>query len=239
MLWYKAWLETRWRLLLSLGTAGFFLALFRTMGARVGAGLSAPPPGARPIAGLALAVTSMVVVIYSWLAGTGIVTQSSFRTAKGLHGSTFFTLSLPVSRFRLLATRAGLGWLEMTGIIGANCWGMWLALPVVRGAVTGTEMFEHAVAVAACATSLYFLSVLLGTFLDEPWRMWGGMLAFLALWLLSNFGSLPASADIIRAMGEGSPMVAHTMPWTTMIFSLGSAVVLFIAAWRVVQVREY
>jgi hypothetical protein len=186
MLWYKGWLETQFKLGMSLGMAGLFLVLFHSIGARVGAGLSAPPPGARPIAGLALGAMCFVVIVFTWLAGAGIATQPSFQATKGLHGSTQFTLSLPVSRLRLLAIRAVLGWLEMTFVSGAYCCGMWLALPVVRGAVTAVEMFEYATALVACATSLYFLSVLLGTFLDEVWRMWGSMIAFGALWALSS-----------------------------------------------------
>jgi hypothetical protein len=65
------------------------------------------------------------------------------------------------------------------------------------------------------------------------------MIAFGALWLVSNFAPLPASVDIIRAMGDGSPLVAHTMPWFARAFSVGSAAVLFFAALKIVQAREY
>jgi len=34
-----------------------------------------------------------------YLAGAGVRTQSAFQRMQGLHGSTYFTLSLPVSRF--------------------------------------------------------------------------------------------------------------------------------------------
>jgi hypothetical protein len=81
--------------------------------------------------------------------------------------------------------------------------------------------------------------VFLATFLDEMARMKGGMIAFGALWALSSFIPLPASMDIIRAMGDGSPLVAHTMPWGAMAFSLVLAAALFFAASRIVQAREY
>jgi hypothetical protein len=45
--------------------------------------------------------------------------------------------------------------------------------------------------------------------------------------------------NIIRATEEGSPLVAHTMPWAAMIFALGLAAVLFTAALKVVESREY
>jgi len=80
---------------------------------------------------------------------------------------------------------------------------------------------------------------MLATFLDDLWRMKGGMIAFGALWALSSLTPLPASVDIIRAMGDGSPIVAHTVPWTTMAFSLALAAILFFAALKVAQTREY
>jgi hypothetical protein len=234
MLWYKGWHETRIRLSIAGVMMVFYLTVFHFMQA------TAPPPGAKPAAAFALGATIFIVNFYTWLAGAGIATQASFQATKGLHGSTFFTLSLPVSRFRLLAVRACIGWLEMTGLIGAWCCGCWLLLPVVRESVTAMDTFEYAVVLIACGSSLYFLSVLLATFLDDLWRMWGGMIAFGGLWLLSSYAPLPVSVNIVRAMlGESSPLLAHTMPWTTMSFSLGLAAVLFLAALKIAQAREY
>jgi len=235
MLWYKGWLETRFKLFVSLCFMAFFLIFANTVGAKT------PPPGAKSavFGFIVFSIPSFVVVICTWLAGAGIATQPSFQATKGLHGSTLFTLSLPVSRFRLLAVRASTGWLGMAGLIGVECSGMWLLLPGLKRAATATEMFEFAGAVLACASALYFLSVLLATLLDDQWRMWSTMLGAVALWWLPSHTPLPASADIFRAMGEGSPLLAHTMPWTAMSVSLALAAILFIAALKVVQAREY
>jgi len=184
-------------------------------------------------------IPTLVVMVTAMLSGAGIATQPSFQATKGLHGSTLFTLSLPVSRFRLLAIRAGLGWLEMAGVIGTFCCGMWFASSQLKGAATGVEMLEYAETLIACASALYFLSVVMATFFDDQWRMWGTMLGSAALWWVSTHTPLPASANIFRAMGEGSPLLAHTMPWTAMAFSLVLAAILFFAALKIVQAREY
>ncbi|MCP5110825.1 MAG: hypothetical protein GY953_08330, partial [bacterium] len=184
--------------------------------------------------GLLVAVATSIM-----FAGAGIATQPSFQATKGLHGSTLFTLSLPVSRFRLLAVRAGLGWLEMAGFIGAMCCGLWILSPALRSAITPEEMFRQAVALVVCVTGLYCIPVLLATFLDDQWRLSGSMIVFGALWWLFNYTPLPASANIFRAMGDSSPLIAHTMPWLAMSISLGLAAVLFFAALKVVQSREY
>ena len=235
MLWHKGWMETRFRLLFTLGFTTVILVL------QYSVRTAAPLPGAKnPALGLVmLSNPTLVLMVCSMLGGAGIVTQPSLQASKGLHGSTLFTLTLPVSRLRLLAVRAGIGWLEGAGVIGALCCGMWLVSPAFRAMATPVEMLEYAGTLIACASALYCLSVLLATFLDDQWRAWGTMIASAALWWLSSHTPLPASADIFRAMAKGSPLIAHTMPWTAMAFSLGLAAILFFAALKVVQTREY
>lgn len=217
-----------------LGCMVFYLIVFYSMRTTAG------PPGARPAYGFGLTATTFAIMLYTWLAGAGINTQPSFQATKGLHGSTLFTLSLPVSRLRLLTVRASIGWLEMAGGIVAWCYGAWLLLPVIRGSVSAVYMLEYVVALIVCASSLYFLSVLLGTLLDDQWRMWTTFMASGALWMLCSFVRLPASVNIVRAiMGESSPLIAHTMPWTAMLFSLALTTAFSLAAMKIVRLREY
>jgi hypothetical protein len=234
MLWYKGWLETRYRLLFALAFFGILL-----IQAYMLRGAKPQVPAAETVRIFAISTIFLVVTLCGMVSGAGIATQPSIQAAKGLHGSMYFTLSLPVSRFRLLAVRAGLGWLEVAGGIAALCIGMWILLRVLNAAARPEEMFEHALTLIACASALYFVSVLLATFLEEQWRVFGNMISFAALWWIPNHTAFPASANIFRAMGEASPLLAHTMPWTAMAFSLELAAILFFAALKVVQLREY
>jgi hypothetical protein len=235
MLWHKGWLETRFRLLFTLGFTTLILAL------QYSTRTAASPPGGKGAAvGLVMFSNPvLVLMICSLLGGAGIVTQPSLQATKGLHGSTLFTLSLPVSRLRLLAIRASIGWFEAAGVIGALCCGMWLVSPAFRAMTTPVELLEYAGTLMACASALYCVTVLLSTFLDDQWRAWGSMITSAALWWLSAHTPLPTYVDIFRAMREGSPLLTHTMPWTAMAFSLGLAAVLLFAALKVVQTREY
>jgi hypothetical protein len=235
MLWHKGWLETRFRLLFVLGFTAVNLGL--QYSARTAA---IPPHGRNPALGLILfSNPTLVLMVCALLGGAGIITQPSLQATKGLHGSTLFTLSMPVSRFRLLAVRASIGGLEAVGVIAMLCCGMWLVSPAFRAIGTPVEMLEYAGTLIACGSALYCLSVLLATFLDDQWRAWGTMIASAALWWLSTHTPLPASADIFRAMRDGSPLIAHTLPWPAMVFSLALAAILFLAALKVVQTREY
>ncbi len=230
MLWYKGWLETRFRLVFSLAFIGLILFLLH----------SVPPENKSKIfAILEYSTLSILMVICAMLAGAGIVTQAPFQAKKGLQASTLFTLSLPVSRLRLLAVRAGLGWLEAAGTIAVLCCGMWLISPPLKRMTTPVEMLEYAGTLIACVSVIYFLSVLLATFLDDAWRIWGTMIGAAAFWWISSHTPLPEFANIFRAMGKGSPLIAHTTPWNAIAFSLVLSTILFFVALRVVRTRQY
>jgi hypothetical protein len=233
MLWHKGWLETRFRLLVVLGFITAFLAFFYA------AGTKPPLSSARQMSGITSLVTAALAMICGMLAGAGINTQPAFQSGKGLHGSTIFTLSLPVSRFRLLAVRASLGWMEMTGVIAILCGGLWAVFPPLRAASTAAGMLGYTGDVIACSSALYSVSVLLATFLEEQWRMIGTLVSFAALSWLSSNAPLPASVNIFRAIEEGSPLLTHAMPWGAMAFSLVLASLLLFASLRIVQRREY
>jgi hypothetical protein len=116
---------------------------------------------------------------------------------------------------------------------------MWLEIPMQRAGVTPIEMFEQAATLIACSSVIYFLSVLLATMLDDQWRVRGTVLASVGIWVLCTQLSLPAFADIAHGIGERSPIVAHTIPWNVMAFSLGLSAILFFAALKIAQRREY
>lgn len=235
MLWYKGWLETRFRLLFILGVMMFILAVQYSSRTTLRTG-----PRSVVVTVIGSFTAILLMMVCAMLAGAGIQTQPSFQATKGTHGSSLFTLSLPVSRLRLLAVRAGIGWLEVVATIATLCAGMWLVwLPVLRPIATAAQMSEYALTLIACGSALYFLSVLLATFLDDQWRTWGTMFAAGALWWISHRAWLPAFIDIVQAIGKNSPLITHNMPWPAMAFSLTLAAAFFFAALKVAQSREY
>lgn len=232
MLWYKGWLETRFRVLfllvIVLPTIGFVLRHID------------PPLPHVAVEEILNALTFLLLLIPLMLAGAGIKTQDIlFGTSKGLHGSQYFTLSLPVSRARLLATRAGLGMLETVGVFAVASCVAWFMLPVPRTYLTVSGLFAHWGTVSICMSAFYFLTVLLATVLGDPEEMGVSAILILILHLLSKTVSVPPSLNIFRAMGASSPLFTHTFPWASMGVSLGAAAILFLAAMRVVQTREY
>lgn len=223
MLWHKGWLETRFRWLFAMGLVALFSVVNRRVGESVMAGNA----------------SGLVAMLSLMLGGAGINTQPALQARKGLHGSTLFTLSLPVSRLRLLAVRAGLGWLELAIGIAAMCGGIWALSPALRAGAAPWEIPMQAATLIACASGLYSITVLLATFLDDFGRMWGSVMSFTALWWVQSHTSWPVSASVFWALTQGSPLIAHAIPWTAIAFSLGLAAILLCAALKIARTREY
>lgn len=232
MLWYKGWLETRIRLVFILAFTGFQLTV-QHWSKHTGP----VSPGSPAMMSFLMLATINVVLVGAIFGGAGIATQPSFAAQRGIHGSTLFTVSLPVSRLRLLLVRAALGWFEASAAIAVFCAGLWFVLPWLRAAMTGFEMVEFLAALLACGSVFYCVAVLLGSFLDDQWRVWGTMLVAVAFGFASTRLHLPSFADIFRGMGQ--PLTAHVMPWSAMAFSLALAAGLLAATARIVRTREY
>jgi hypothetical protein len=136
MLWYKGWLETRFFTLFMFLYAIFPIPLFT---------LVAPiPPNPtlqdmQGFVGFFALYYSMVPVL---LAGSGIKTPGN-SGKKGLHGSMYFTLSLPLSRFRLFATRVGLGMLEMAVVFAVAPCAVWAIFSPFRTHITNWDLCAY------------------------------------------------------------------------------------------------
>jgi hypothetical protein len=229
MLWMKAWLETRWRFLYALGGALTMLVLWMLNGV----GATKPGPGMM----IAISLSSIFAAIY--LAGSGVKTQTAFQMTRGLQASTYYTLSLPVSRFRLLAVRAGCGLLETTGINAIVIGLTWSLFPLVRANSTELDLLKTIAAAAVCTACIHLVSVFLATFLEETWHLFGSIFFVVVAWWSLSRLSLRASFNVFRFLGDASPLITHGLPWPAMGISLLSSAILFLCALKVVQSREY
>ena len=230
MLWMKAWLETRWRFFYLFGGAVSIILM-----GEQGGGLGSVEH-AHNLMSLQLGLSILSAV---YLAGAGIRTQSPFRVKAGLYGSTYFTLSMPVSRLRLLTVRAAFGLLEATVIVIFMIMCAWSLFPLVRGASTFADLLRLAVASVACLSCFYFLSVTAATVLEETWQVYGSCLVAGLAWWVSSLLGLPSSANVFLFMTDASPLVTHRLPWPAMAISLFASAVLFVAAFKIAQTHEY
>jgi hypothetical protein len=228
MLGMKGWFETRWKLLFVL-TIPLIVFVFRH-------GSLASTEDARRMMG-SMSFFSVFAAIY--LAGAGIKTQPAFQQTKGLSGSVYFTLSLPVSRFRLLAARTGIGLLEFASFNVVIYSLAWILFPLVRGDSKPANLLELILASIVCSTCFYFASVLLATFLEDVWQVFGSMFVYgVVQWFTIRF-HLASSFNLAGFAGDSSPLITHRLPWSTMTISVFLSLLLFSAALKIVRAREY
>lgn len=229
MLWMKAWLETRWRFVFALCLSLAAVALLWPSGAG----------GVKPAGNLMVTLSFFLIFTPVYLAGTGIRTQSGFQAMQGIHGSMYYTLSLPVSRFRLLWVRAAFGLLEMAGIDVIVIAAAWCVFPLLRAHSSWLDLLQLILAVIVCTACFFFVSVVLATVLGDSWQIFGSLFVVGVLgWVLERL-ALPPSWNVFHFGGDASPLITHMLPWPAMAISIGVSAILFFVALRIVQNRDY
>lgn len=236
MVWFKAWLEIRPRALFTGAWLAFFVGVLA---------LTPAPAGASLTTGLdrALAMTALpAIFVPLWLAGSGVRTQAGFGrgATRGIHGSTHFTLSLPVTRTRLVLVRSAVGMLVTAGVAATLVTAAWLLLPALRTNAAPADALRHIVVVVACGLAFYGLSTLVATlFRDDVWHMWSTTLAVMVLWAAPVRRALPPMFDILRPLTDASPLVTHALPWTAVAVAALIGGLFLLAAVRVAEAQEY
>lgn len=230
MLWKKGWYETRTRLLIVLAVVVVITVL--TMGP--------PPPagaGSGPLVG-ATTIPAMLAALL--LAGAGVKTQlGGLQRSKGLHGSMYYTLSLPVKRTRLFNVRVSLGLAETAGILVLTWSALWLVNPAIRLSATPFDMFKQGVVTFFCVTVVYSLGVFFAAFLDDVYQHWATIFTVVGTFVILNRVPLPASMHAFLVLSLASPLNTHTMPWIAMAVLLGLSGMLLLIALKIVRSLEY
>jgi hypothetical protein len=225
MLWYKAWLETRWRLLSMVMSIAVLLPM--------------PLLNPRHVSSWQIfRLTSPILCCLAavFLAGAGVNTQNVYSAASGFHQSMHFTLSLPISRNRLFSVRAGLG-AVLTGlfvlIIDAA------TLYSAPDHPSTMQATEFVVRTMICTMSVYALFAFLATFLDDMWRMNAGIVVGGIAWVLQITFPRAAGFGPLAGLSLFSNPLRSTMAWQPVITSAVAIAVLTWSSVLVLQRKEY
>jgi ABC-2 type transport system permease protein len=241
MLWYKAWLETRWRFVIGLvvlvcSAAGLILFYPRALQLvtampqlEVGG-----PLGVRIQENVTLAREYRGYVWSQWFRQTLPQTGTLFAVLLGsggvlasTAGPRMFTLSLPVSRGRLLGTRTAAGLLELFVLFLASA----LALPLTSPAVGETYSVGAAMVHGGCAfvaaSVFYSIACYLSTVFTDMWRpplvAIGVAIALNALEYVLHAASLYGVFGVMR--GE-TYFRTGSLPWLGLLASAGASAAL-------------
>jgi ABC-type transport system involved in multi-copper enzyme maturation permease subunit len=255
MLWYKAWLETRWRFL--IGLALLILSATGTVFAypRVVGLLAADPKveatgelGRRVIEAIELSSNYRGYVWAQWfrqnlpqmwtlfavLIGTGgLLSQAS-------GGGALFTLSLPVTRERLLAIRAATGLAELGVLAFVPSLFLVMFSPAIGQSYSLGDALVQSTCVFVAGTTFFSLAFLLSTVFSDVWRP--ALLACLVAVCLA------VSAEVVRELWRYSilrVMTAETyfrdgrVPWLGLIASAALSAAMLYAAARNISRQDF
>jgi len=187
MLWYRVWLETRGRFLTALVVCLFWLfEVLQVLGMTANSTrqmahtfANSPYPSNRAMAAdmashvslqrFTGAVWSNIALMIPWmlfaafLGAGGVVAQTGGRGA-------LFTLSLPVSRDRLLLTRVGVGLAELAALALASALMIPLVAPFIGLSYSLPDTLMSACSIFLREMLTFGLAVWLSTIFADPWR---------------------------------------------------------------------
>jgi hypothetical protein len=235
MLWYKAWLETRWIFLLFVGLmllAWLTPLWMPAFGFRLPPGVSA----SRIWLGVHMGSLFISYFVANALAGSGVNSQTAYGPMPGPDGSMLFTLSLPVSRRRLLFVRAGLGALLTSALVVVMAGYTLFQRP---GGASAFQAIEYFVRVFLCTMAIYALAVLFSCLLEVWWLFMAQSFFWMTLLVLQFKFSVVAWLSPLRGMSLISYPITAPMPWAPLLASVTLAGVCMFASVLVLERKEY
>jgi ABC-2 type transport system permease protein len=254
MLWYKSWLETRWRFLIGAALLMFSAAsmvlfypeLMKLM--PLAGSIDAEGEIGRQIKeSVALSQSYRGYVWSQWFSRNGLQLGTLFAVLLGSgnplsqgSGAVLFTLSLPASRNLLLQVRAATALVELLALALVPA----VIIPVLSPAVGETysvaSALTHAICFFIAASAFFSLALLLSTVFDDVWRpllVACSVAAVVAVFeqLLGN--DLPYG--VFRVMSAEAYFRTGELPWTGLAASAGATLAMLYAATVNIARRDF
>jgi len=252
MLWYKSWLDTRWRFLIPLAilwinacglvfeyapVANVFSSIHvETTGSGVlGRAIREELDAQRTYAGY---------IWYQWFRnnlmamGTiGAALLGSGSLLSSPSGSGLFTLSMPASRNRWLATRAALGLGQSFALALVPSLAIPLVSPLIGQHFDAGDAVVHAVCAFAVAAVFFSLAFLLSTvYPDIPRPLLIALGVAVVIGLLESGLDLPG---LFRVMSGSTYFHTRSLPWLGLLVSGALSASLLIGAAVIVARKDF
>jgi hypothetical protein len=245
MLWQKAWLETRGRFLCGLvliGIVGFgviydfraterLLPVVRSIdpstidtSGLIGAAIKESLQARQTFRGFVWFqwyrqnLTYLVVIFAALLGSGGLLAKSG--------GATLFTLSLPVSRDRLIGTRAAIGLAELFALAIVPSLVLPLLAPSIGQSYSLADVFVHGACMFVVGAVFFSLAALLSNEYADVWRP--VLIACVVAACLGMLEYIPALSPygMFRVM-NGETYYRHAgLPWIGLLLNAALAAAL-------------
>jgi hypothetical protein len=243
MLWYKSWLDTRWRFLIGLallvvsacGTVFSYTSIqemlpaleARELPGAIGEAVREELAGMRTYSGYVWSQWfeqnfSMLATIFAALLGSG----GPFLSGRGV----LFSLALPVSRGRWVSARATMGLVQLLALGLLPSLAIVALSPLVGERFGAGDAIVHALCVFVVASVFFGVASLLSTVFNDVWRplLLTCLLAFVAA-LAERV--LPNEYGLFNVMSAADYHGGGSLPWVGLSLSaLLTAALLYSAA---------
>ena len=253
MLWYKAWLETRWRFLIGLAVllalacgVVFEYPSIARLNASVSA-IDAPGNLGRLIREAAETqhtyrgfiwfqwyrqnLVQMWTILAVLLGSGGLLASSS--------GGSLFALSMPASRTRIAGVRAATALMELLALALIPSLLIPLLSPAIGQHYGLGDAAVHSVSLFLAGSVFFSLAFLLSAVFDDFWRpMLITCAVALSQTLIGVLVGLPFSG-MLRVMSAESYFRAGEVPWVGLGLALTAGLLMLSAAVAVVERRDF
>ncbi len=253
MLWYKAWLETRWRFLtgLVLGVVLCAVVVF-TQPLTENMQINMPDLGEelnRMVQeALRLASTYPGYIWSQWFGKNMLQLWSFFAVligvggivTEGARGSAQWTLSLPVTRRKLFGVRAGVGALELLALAVVPS----LLIPLLSRSIGKTypvsDVLIYSLILFVGGLSVYSLALLLSTvFAEQLKAIIIGVVLVFGTGLLALFDARLAPYTVATLMSGQEYFKTGVLPWAALAAYTALAAAFYALALRLLERRDF
>jgi len=235
VLWYKAWLETRSRFLTCLATLSIFCAIF------VGHAQTLLRPEWTADYNRLLFVAQQYIVII-WVLTVVLLGMGGIVREKST-GTSSLTLSLPVSRARLLMSRVGLGILQAI-VLGIVPWTtIFLISSNARMPISISQVGFYLLLLIGGGLAYFAMAILISSLVEGEYTAPAvafGLVLVTAIvfdaWLRPYSLWRLISGD--NSIDRQTYLLSH-FPWRGTLASISAAALMLLASMRIIQRREF
>jgi ABC-2 type transport system permease protein len=255
MLWYKSWLETRARFVIGLvllmlsacGTVLYYPELMKLV-PMAGTLDASGEIGRRIREGVELARSYRGYVWSQWfrqnvaqmLTLFAVLLGSGSPLSQGSGGAALFTLSLPVSRNRVVAVRAATGLAELFMLAFVPSLLIPLLSPVIGETYGVGSALVHGVCLFVAGAVFFSLAFLLSTVFTDLWRP---LLVACAVGVVLSFGEQIvhdlSPYGIFRVMSGETYFRSGGLPWVGLLASAALSAAMLYAATRNIARQDF
>ena len=250
MLWYNAWLETRWRFLIGLAlllcsvvaTVLLYPQLLKLIPL-------APTNGSGELAQKIRESVELLrqyrgYVWSKWFGDNLLKMATLFAILLGTGGvlsgrAAMFTLSMPISRSRLLGTRVATGLAELFILVFIPSLFIPLLSPAIRQSYGVGTVLIHSACVFVVAAAFFGMTLLLSTIFSDVWRPLLIALAIAVVIGIHDEIFYRQPYTVFRVMSGESYFRGGQMPWGGLLLSAAVSAVMYYGAVAKLARRDF